>query len=75
MQKPSRAYQLVEERLGCDLAPWVADLRDGGASWNTIAVEILTMTGVSLTAETLRNWFGAAHPGRAGRANRAKAAS
>lgn len=76
MPEQTAAYLLVEDRLGTDLAPWVADLRDGGASWNTIALEVLKCTGVTVTSETLRNWFGAAHPGRAGRSeHRAKAVS
>ena len=49
---------LIEERIGCDLAAFVHDLRQDGAPWTVIASRIERLTGVTITHQTLINWFG-----------------
>jgi len=49
---------LIEDRIGGDLAAYVAELREDGASWNVIAARIARRTDVKVTDQTLRNWFG-----------------
>ena len=49
---------LIEDRLGRDLAGYVADLREDGASWSFIAAHIARQTQVTVTDQTVRNWFG-----------------
>lgn len=72
MQKQrSRSYQLVEDRLGRDLEDWVGEQRQRSNSWHAIAVELAAKTAVTVTPETLRQWFGSTFPGR----SNAKAAS
>lgn len=59
MTQRTRTFQLVEERLGRDLADHVRTLRDDGASWVTVCHELADETGVRLTPETIRVWFAA----------------
>lgn len=49
---------LIEDRLGRDLAGYVAELREDGASWTFIAARIERHTNVAVTDQTVRNWFG-----------------
>ena len=48
---------LIEERLGEDLAKFISTRRTGTA-WRLIAVELSQKTGVDITGEALRNWHG-----------------
>jgi intein-encoded DNA endonuclease-like protein len=56
MTSPKRL--LIEERLGRDLAGYVNELRHDGASWTFIAARIERHTNVTVTDQTIRNWFG-----------------
>lgn len=49
---------LIEDRLGRDLASYVTELREDGASWTFIAARIERHTNVTVTDQTVRNWFG-----------------
>ena len=49
---------LIEDRLGRELAGYVHELREDGASWAFIAARIERHTRVTVTDQTLRNWFG-----------------
>ena len=49
---------LIEDRLGRDLASLVRELREDGASWAFIAAHLERQTSVSVTDQTVRNWFG-----------------
>lgn len=66
MTQPTALYQLIETRLGETLADWVAERRRPDlrppASWRRLAFELSTVTGVEVTNETLRVWFGADDP-------------
>ena len=48
---------LIEERLGRDLGEYVRELREDGASWSFIAARIERHTNVTVTDQTLINWF------------------
>jgi hypothetical protein len=53
----SHAAALIAERLGSDLATYVAGKRSDGASWHRIALDLYETTGVLVTDETVRRWF------------------
>lgn len=48
---------LHAERYGQPLSDYVADRRDQGASWRTIARDLEDRLGVQLTDVTLISWF------------------
>lgn len=61
MAQPSRLYKLIERQLqrhtpGTTLAAYIAASRPT-KSWDTIAAELATITGVEASGETLRLWF------------------
>lgn len=56
MTQPSILYQLIEARLDSSLADFVA-ARWPRKSWQKIADEIEAATGLTVTKETLRQWF------------------
>ena len=49
--------QLIDIRLGGRLDELVEDRRRAGASWRKIADEISKAAKVSVSFETLRDWF------------------
>lgn len=49
--------QLVEIRLGRDLATYVNGLRAAGLSWREIAEDVHQRTGVQVSYEALRSWY------------------
>lgn len=54
------ARQMIERALaaeGVDLAEFVAEMRPDTA-WRLIAIAITKRTGVDITAEAVRLWFG-----------------
>lgn len=53
----SPLYQLIEIRMGVNLADYVSTRRGEGASWDTIGREIVAASGQILNGETLRMWF------------------
>jgi hypothetical protein len=48
--------QLIEMKLGEPLMPFIESLRAQGASWDAIARELWTRTGVTVTDQTIRNY-------------------
>jgi len=58
----SRTRLLIEATLPrtVKLEDLVATERAAGTSWHGIAVQVAAKTGVTVTSETLRNWFGKA---------------
>lgn len=60
-RNPSRLYRLIEERLDCSLAEFVDERRRPDvrppASWEAIAAEITSKTGIEISRVGLRNWF------------------
>lgn len=57
------SYLLVEQSLGKSLARYVAarrkrDISGKRKSWNAIARDLRDDSGVAVTSETLRLWFG-----------------
>ncbi len=56
----SHAANLIAERLGTDLSAYVSGKRGDGASWHRIALDLYERTGVLVTDETVRRWFGVA---------------
>lgn len=59
MSSTSRTYQLIEERLdGTTLADYIRSRRPAPATWRQLAAEIKEKTGVNVSYETLRSWFG-----------------
>lgn len=62
----TRTQLLIQERLGDErsLASLVAEEREAGKSWAAIALSIHDATRVSVTAQSLRNWYGADDAGR-----------
>ena len=55
------AEAVAVQRFGYPLDQWVADQRDAGASWRTIANKLSVQTDsiINVSWETLRNWYGA----------------
>lgn len=47
---------LIEEKLGEDLAALVDSRRARGVSWRLLANELIGKTGVDITGEALRLW-------------------
>jgi hypothetical protein len=50
--------ELIEGRLDGPLADFVAAHRSSGTAWRRIAMEVWRTTGVDVSSETLRTWFG-----------------
>ena len=50
-------FQLVQLRLGRDLTQYVTLRRADQESWRTIAADLTSISGVSVSHETLRTWF------------------
>lgn len=48
--------QLIEMKLGEPLLPLIEARRAEGASWDAIARELWTRTGVTVTDQTIRNY-------------------
>lgn len=63
MSEGSPKRQLIDIRLGGGLDRIVEDRRRAGASWRDIAAEISKASRVSISFESLRDWF--ADPERA----------
>lgn len=51
------AYRLIEALLGRPLAAYVRALRKTDHSWEAISRDIWSKTGVSVSAESVRQWF------------------
>lgn len=49
--------KLVELHLGRDLQAYITAGRAQGKDWRTLAEEISTKTGLSVSHESLRQWF------------------
>lgn len=49
--------QLAEIKLGHPLEQWVNEARDRGDSWRTISRDLHLATGVTVSDESLRQWF------------------
>lgn len=56
MREPSQLYRLIEERLDGTLAELIAQRRPH-TTWRAIADEIQDATGITVSAEILRQWF------------------
>lgn len=57
MSHPSRTFQLVEAKLGRSLTEHARDMRQSGASWHAISLDLATRTGIPVTPETVRIWL------------------
>lgn len=53
----SPTYRLLDHLLKGGLDVFVADRRARGRSWRRIAQDILEVTGVDVTYETIRSWY------------------
>lgn len=56
MQRTAK-YELLQVRLGRDLAAYVETARHEGRDWRTIATDLKAATGTTVSHETLRAWF------------------
>lgn len=56
MSNRSPKFLLVEERLGQDLSRVLADRRSDGETYERIARELWSATGVDITSQTVANW-------------------
>lgn len=56
MSEPSQLYRLIEERLPGTFAELI-EARRPHTSWKALAVEIRETTGISVSWQTLSNWF------------------
>lgn len=54
----TRTQLLIEERLDSPLSSIVAAERAAGKSWGSIARLIEQKTRVTVTDQTIRNWYG-----------------
>jgi hypothetical protein len=54
---PTRVYELIEARLGSDLAEHVAKMRAEKVSWHKISIDLAERTNVVVTPQTISNWF------------------
>lgn len=57
MSEGTPKRQLIDIRLGGGLDRIVQDRRRAGASWREIAAEISKASKISISFETLRDWF------------------
>lgn len=57
MSEGTPKRQLIDIRLGGRLDRLVEDRRRDGASWRDIATEISKASRVSISFESLREWF------------------
>lgn len=48
--------QLIEMKLGEPLMPFVQSRRSDGASWDAIARELWSRTGIAVSDQTIRNY-------------------
>jgi hypothetical protein len=55
--RQTTTYQLIQVRMGRDLAQWVEAQREDGKSWRAIAADAAAVTGVPVSHETFRAWF------------------
>ena len=55
-QRAATLKPLIEEKLGVTLSLWLAVRRDRGDSWQRIAHDVKTATGVDVSRESLRLW-------------------
>ncbi len=53
---------LIELRLGGDLTGFIRRNRAEGKGWRPIAVEISDRTGISVSHEAVRQWYGESTP-------------
>lgn len=56
----STLQRLLDLKLGGKLAERVAELRADGLGFRLAARQITKETGVTVTGESLRNWYGSA---------------
>lgn len=57
---PTARYELIQLRLGRDLAQYVTARRaKEKASWRRIASDLSTITGMPVSYESLRTWLAA----------------
>lgn len=56
----SHAQRLATALLGRDVGEFIAEQRDGGKSWQAIAIKLRDLTGgergVTVSDETVRRW-------------------
>lgn len=57
MEHSTPKRELIQVRLGRDLAAYVAAARAEGRDWRTIAADLTAVTGVAVSHESLRVWF------------------
>ena len=62
-------FQLIEDRLGSDLAAFIRQRRNDDTSCENIARELWATTGVDVTAQTIANWDLAYSPAAAAEAS------
>lgn len=55
-------FQLIEDRLGTDLAGFIQQRRSDQTSFENIARELWATTGINVTAQTVANWEAAYSP-------------
>jgi len=58
MRQNTPKYELVQLRLGRSLQAYVEAARKERLSWRTIATDLSAVSGVTVSWETLRDWFG-----------------
>jgi hypothetical protein len=49
--------QLVETKLGRPLEDQIAEAREAGADWRSIATALSALTGMTVSHETVRTWM------------------
>jgi hypothetical protein len=57
MNNQSRTFQLIEMKLGRPLVDHAREMRQRGASWHSITLDLANRTDVAVTPETLRLWL------------------
>ena len=58
MPQPTPKQQLLQIRLGRDLSTYIAEARAAGREWRVIADDLTAVTGIKISHESLRQWFG-----------------
>lgn len=56
--RASQLYRLVEGRLDGTLPDYVQKALSSSMSWRTMAADLHERTGIKVSHETLRSWFG-----------------
>lgn len=57
VRKTTPLYDLVQMRLGRDLYAYLSEAQAADRDWRSIAADVSSASGVSVSYESLRRWY------------------